>query len=251
VGFVLAGVYVLAALIPGLADLAMIIPRPVLGAALLLSACFILTNAMQAIVSQALDNRKILVVSLAFFFGLSQHFYPAIFSDLPGPLRQLLNSELTVGVMVLVLLVPLFRWGTRRGMTTELRLQGDQHLAVAQFIEQAAARLGARTDMMHRAIAATTEFIELAPDLVLDKGAIQLAASFDDFILRIDIRYQGQPLALTRSDADKPDIEAFMNDSDLAPPSLHRLSLLLMTRLCDELKWSHSGQDCQVNLRFR
>ena len=43
---------VVAALTPGVAALVMHVPRPVLGAALLLSACFILTNAMQAIADE-------------------------------------------------------------------------------------------------------------------------------------------------------------------------------------------------------
>lgn len=246
VGFALAGFYLLVAVIPGLSSLPTHVPRPVLGAALLLSASFILTNAMQMIVSQALDNRKILAVSLAFFMGLSQHFYPEIYAELPGPLKHLLNSELTVGVLVLVILVPLFRLGTKRTQQTQVLLDASPHDTAVQFIQAAAAALGARTDMMTRAIMVTTEFIELAPKLVNSGTPVVLGASYDDFTLRITLRYQGMPMDRRPASEALPDLSL-----DAGEQAIQRFSVGLMTRLSDELKSSHSGQECSVQLSFR
>jgi NCS2 family nucleobase:cation symporter-2 len=249
VGFVLAAVYAAAAFTPGIATLATLIPRPVLGAAMLLSACFILTNAMQAIVSQALDNRKILVVSMAFFFGLSRHFYPGLYEGLPGWLRQLLDSELTVGVIVLLCLVPLFRLGATRRQQTRLSLDGSQHEALFQFVHDSAASLGARADSVHRAVMAATEFIELAPSVVDPGTPITLSSSYDDFTLRILIHYAGQPL-------ERPDKSVLPNvqdieDSEDSEEALRRFGVSLMTRMSDEIKITHSGRDCSVQLSFR
>lgn len=246
VGFVLAAVYAAAAFTPGIATLATLIPRPVLGAAMLLSACFILTNAMQAIVSQALDNRKILVVSMAFFFGLSRHFYPGLYEGLPGWLRQLLDSELTVGVIVLLCLVPLFRLGTTRRQQTRLTLDGRQHEALFQFVHDSAASLGARADSVHRAVMAATEFIELAPSVVDAGTPITLSSSYDDFTLRILIDYAGQPLER----ADKS-VQPNVQDIEDSEEALRRFGVLLMTRLSDEIKITHSGRECSVQLSFR
>jgi NCS2 family nucleobase:cation symporter-2 len=246
VGFALAAVYVVAALIPGLTALATVIPRPVLGAALLLSACFILTNAMQSIVSRATDNRKILVVSLAIFLGLSRHFYPAIYADLPTPMRQLLNSELTVGVVVLLCLVPLFRLGTTRNRRATLHLDGAQHDAVVHFVQDAATSMGTGTDTMYRAVMAATEFVELAP-LVVDAGTpIALSASYDDFTLRIAIGYVGQPLPrqLRTGELDAWDVDG-------GQQAIQRFGVTLMARLCDEIRMGQSGRDCSVQLVFR
>jgi len=246
VGFVLAAVYAVAALTPGIASLALHIPRAVLGAAMLLSACFILTNAMQSIVSQALDNRKILVVSLAFFFGLSRHFYPGLYAELPGWLRQLLDSELTVGVLVLLVLVPLFRLGTKRGRQASLNLDGGQHEAVFRFVQDSAASLGSRTDSMNRAVMAATEFIELAPSIVDANTPITASASYDDFTLRIQFRYTGQPLKRLKASGTPEPI-----DADIDEEAMRRVSLSLMSRLCDEIKFGQSGRDCSVQLSFR
>jgi len=246
VGFIMAAFCAVAALTPGVAALAMHVPRPVLGAAMLLSACFILTNAMQAIVAQALDNRKILLVSLAFFFGLSRHFYPKLYTGLPGWLSQLMNSELTVGVIVLLFLVPLFRVGTQRRQQTALALDGGQYDASFRFMTDSAASLGARTDARDRAVMALTEFIELAPSVV-DAGApITLTASYDDFTLRLVIQYAGRPLERVPT-ADAPD----PRDIDGAEESLHRFGVSLMTRLCDEIGFVQSGRHCSVRLSFR
>jgi NCS2 family nucleobase:cation symporter-2 len=246
VGFVLAAVYAVAAFTPGIASLATHIPRPVLGAAMLLSACFILTNAMQTIVSQALDNRKILLVSLAFFFGLSRHFYPGLYGELPGWLRQLLDSELTVGVILLLCLVPLFRLGATRRQQTSLSLDGGQHEAIFHFVQDAAASLGARADSVNRAVMATTEFIELAPSVVDAGSPIKLSASYDDFTLRILIQYAGQSL-------ERPGKSAVPNAQDIegGDEALRRFGVSLMTRMCDEIKIGQSGHDCSVHLSFR
>jgi NCS2 family nucleobase:cation symporter-2 len=246
VGYVLAAVYAAAAFTPGIASMTTFIPRPVLGAAMLLSACFILTNAMQAIVSQALDNRKILLVSMAFFFGLSRHFYPGLYQGLPGWLRQLLDSELTVGVIVLLCLVPLFRLGATRRQLTQLSLDGNQHEAIFHFVHDSAASLGARADSMHRAVMAATEFIELAPSVVDTGTPVTLSSSYDDFTLRILINYVGQPL-------ERPDKAASPNVADIegSEEALRRFGVSLMTRMCDEIKIAHSGRDCSVQLSFR
>lgn len=246
VGFVLAAVYAAAAFTPGIASLATHIPRAVLGAAMLLSACFILTNAMQAIVSQGLDNRKVLLVSLAFFFGLSRHFYPGLYEQLPGWLGQLLDSELTVGMILLLCLVPLFRLGATRRQQTSLSLDGSQHEAVLHFVHDAAASLGAHADSVKRAVMAATEFIELAPSVVASGTPIQLSASYDDFTLRILIRYVGQPLE--RSDKTASPEAQHIDDGDEA---LRRFGVSLMTRMCDEIKIGQSDRDCSVQLSFR
>jgi NCS2 family nucleobase:cation symporter-2 len=253
VGFALAGVYALAAFIPGLADLSLQIPRPVLGAAMLLSACFILTNAMQSISAQALDNRKILVVSLAFFLGLSQHFYPSIIAELPTPLRHLLNSELTVGVLVLIILVPLFRLGTSRSRQCVVALDGGQHDTVARFIQEAAAAMGARVDMMSRAVVAVTEFIELAPQHVDAGSALTLSASYDDFTLRLQIRYAGQPLdaALVRRNDGAAGLGPQAQHIDEDEQALRQFGIALMRRMCDDFKTGGSGRECWVQLSFR
>ena len=216
---------------------------------MLLSACFILTNAMQAIVSQALDNRKILVVSMAFFFGLSRHFYPGLYEGLPGWLRQLLDSELTVGVIVLFCLVPLFRLGATRRQQTRLSLDGSQHEALFRFVHDSAASVGARADSVHRAVMAATEFIELAPSVVDPGTPITLSSSYDDFTLRILIQYAGQPL-------ERPDKSVLPNvqgieDIEDSEEALRRFGVSLMTRLSDEIKINHSDRDCSVQLSFR
>lgn len=246
VGFVLAAVYAAAAFTPGIATLATHIPRPVLGAALLLSACFILTTAMQAIVSQALDSRKILLVSLAFFFGLSRHFYPALYEGLPGWLQQLLDSELTVGVIVLLCLVPLFRLGATRRQQTQLSLDGTQHEALHRFIHDAAASLGARADSVQRAVMAGTEFIELAPSVVDTGTPIRLSASYDDFTLRMLISYAGRPL-------ERPDktIAPHAEDIDGSEKARQRFGVSLMSRMCDDIKIMQTDRDCSVQLSFR
>jgi xanthine/uracil permease len=252
VGFALAGVYALAAFIPGLADLSLLIPRPVLGAALLLSACFILTNAMQAIVAQALDNRKILVVSLAFFLGLSQHFYPGIIAELPPVMRHLLNSELTVGVLVLIILVPLFRLGTRRSRQIVVTLDGRQHEALARFVQDASAAMGARVDMMSRAVVALTEFVELAPSQVEAGSPITVSARYDDFTLRFQVRYAGTPLD---AESMRVNVETGLASNaqriDEGEQAIRQFGVALMRRMCDEFNAGGSGQACWIQLSFR
>jgi hypothetical protein len=93
---------------------------------------------------------------------------------------------------------------------------------------------------------AATEFIELAPSVVDPGTPITLSSSYDDFTLRILIHYAGQPL-------ERPDKSVLPNVQDIedSEEALRRFGVSLMTRMSDEIKITHSGRDCSVQLSFR
>jgi xanthine permease XanP len=65
IGLAIGGILIALAFFPSLTGSLILMPRPVMGAALLFSACFVLISGMQTITSRMLDTRRTLVIGLA------------------------------------------------------------------------------------------------------------------------------------------------------------------------------------------
>src|SRR5262249_21544347 len=78
VAYAIAAIFTIAAFLPPVSLALAIMPKPVIAAALLFSACFLLINGMQVITSRMLDSRKTFVVGLAIAASLGVEFFPHI-----------------------------------------------------------------------------------------------------------------------------------------------------------------------------
>ena len=65
IAFVVGGIFIVIGLLPKVAIVFALMPRPVMAAALMFATCFILINGMQMITSRMMDARKTLVIGLA------------------------------------------------------------------------------------------------------------------------------------------------------------------------------------------
>ena len=80
IAFAVAALLVLAALQPTLIGILTIMPRPVMAAALLFTAVFIMIGGVQIISTRVLDGRRTLVIGMGIMSFVAVSVYPAAFT---------------------------------------------------------------------------------------------------------------------------------------------------------------------------
>ena len=109
------------AFLPSAVGTLILMPRPVMGAALLFSACFVLISGLQAITSRMLDARRTIVIGLAIASAIAAEIVPDFARDnIPAPLVPVVSSSVVLGTIAALLLNALFRLGQRQRITLTL-----------------------------------------------------------------------------------------------------------------------------------
>jgi NCS2 family nucleobase:cation symporter-2 len=96
---------------PKLAAVLTVMPPPVAGAILIFVVCFMTTGAFQIIANSRPDARMTFVIGISLAFGLSLDMLPQLYASVPGWLRPLFESSLTLATVLAVVLHQIFRIG--------------------------------------------------------------------------------------------------------------------------------------------
>ncbi len=139
VGYAVAALFALLALMPKPAMLLAVMPRAVLVAALLFVICFILLHGLQVMTSRLLDTRRTLVLGSAILGAVAVEVIPGMGANAGAGLAPVLGSSLVFGTVLALVLNLLFRLGI--GQKAPLVLEhGKPH---AQKVEDFFAARGA------------------------------------------------------------------------------------------------------------
>jgi NCS2 family nucleobase:cation symporter-2 len=243
VAWAVAGVFGVLAFLPKVAMAIALIPRPVIGAALIFTAAFILVNGVEIIASRMLDARRALVIGVALVAAVSIDVFPAFFAELPSGLRPFFNNALAFGTMVALILNALFRIGVRRRQRLTVDPAGIDAGAVHDFMEAQGAAWGARRDVIDRASFNLTQSIETIVDSCEPQGPLEVEASFDEFNLDLRVSYTGAPLELPEH---RPTNEEIMASED----GQRRLAGFMLRRYADRVQAAHRGGRSTLAFHF-
>ena len=151
VGYAAGGTLIVLGFLPMLTGVFVLMPRPVMGGALIFAACFILINGLQAITSRMLDARRTLVIGLALSAGFAAEIFPNMADTLPVVLKPIVGSSLVLGTITALLLNLLFRLGQRQRVALTVDLGSpDALMEVKEFFDTHGRAWGARHDIMER-----------------------------------------------------------------------------------------------------
>lgn len=89
---------------PKVTVLLALMPMPVMGAVLLFTACFMMMSGLQIMLSTKIEQRMILVLGTALFFGLSLDILPQLYASVPAGLKSAFQSPLALSTLVAVIL---------------------------------------------------------------------------------------------------------------------------------------------------
>lgn len=243
IAFAVAAILVLAALQPTLIGVLTIMPRPVMAAALLFTAVFIMISGIQIISTRVLDGRRTLVIGMGLMSFIGVSVYPAAFTAAPHWAQPLVTSPLVLATIVALSLNLLFRIGIRRKVATTVDPNAHDTESISNFIERNAGIWGARRDVVDRIEFAIQQTIDAIVGFCSVKGPVRFEISYDEFVIEAVVSYDGIPMEFPT--------QAPTHDEIVETESGHlRLAGYLVRRYADRMTVTGSNGLTTVRLRF-
>ena len=235
--------FIALAFMPKLSGLLAVMPRPVMGAALMFVAAFIIVSGLQIIASRLLDGRRTFVIGLSFIIAIAVDISPAFFRGLPASVQPLFGSSLAVGMLAAIMLNLIFRIGTARIQNLVLPVGPVDMSALEQFMETTGASWGARRDVIDRATFNLTQSIETIAECCEPLGRLEVEAKFDEFNLDIRVSYAGPPLELPEKRPTNEEIIA-------SEEGQRALAGFLLRRFADRVRATHVNGRSTILFHF-
>jgi NCS2 family nucleobase:cation symporter-2 len=243
IAFAIAALLVLAALQPALIGVLTIMPRPVMAAAMLFTAVFIMISGVQIISTRVLDGRRTLVIGMGMMSFFSVSVYPAAFERAPQWAQPLVSSPLVMATVVALSLNLVFRIGIRRTVEATIDPGALDVAEISRFVEGNAGIWGARRDVISRLEFAVQQTAEAVVTFCEPKGLVTLAISYDEFVIDAIVTYHGAPLEFP----DQPPTgEEIVETED----GHRRLAGFLIKRFADRMRATRDGDQTMVHLHF-
>jgi NCS2 family nucleobase:cation symporter-2 len=243
IGWSVVAILLLFAFMPKLGMLFNLIPRPVLGAALVFSSTFIVINGLLIMTSRLLDARKTLVIGLAIVFGLAVEIFPGLVAVLPAAVRPSFDNSLVLGTLVGLGLNLLFRIGLRRSVSMTVAPGAVDPIALERFLDEHGAAWGARSDVIGRAKFNLVQSVETLVSLGVISGPLDIEASFDEFNLDLQVSYEGADLELPHQ---RPTVDEIVDSED----GERRLAGFRLRTFADRVTSRRSGVRASVAFHF-
>jgi xanthine permease XanP len=244
IGYAIGGILIALAFFPSLTGSLILMPRPVMGAALLFSACFVLISGLQTVTSRMVDARRTLVIGLSIAASIAAEIVPGWAANIPALLQPIVSSSIVLGTIAALLLNGLFRIGQRRRVTLTLDPAAtDAVEQVDEFFATAGREWGARPDVMVRVSFGINQAIETIRENCEPEGPVAVGAHFDEFNLDVRITYRGAPLELPD---ERPSDRDIMETED----GYRRLAGFLLRRNADRVHTSVKDGESVLEFHF-
>ena len=194
IGFAIAAILAAIALQPRLLGILTLMPKPVMVAAMLFTAAFIMISGLQIITTRVLDSRRTLVIGMGLttFFGVT--VFPSAVSNAPHWAQPIVTTPLVLATLVALGLNLVFRIGIKKRVAMTVDAQAPALRDVTTFIERCAGAWGARRDVTNRVEFAVQQTLEAIIAYCDAKGPIEIELSFDEFVITADIAYDGKAM---------------------------------------------------------
>ena len=232
IGYAVGAILIVLAFLPSVTGSLILMPRPVMGAALLFSACFVLISGLQTITSRMLDARRTIVIGLGIAGGIAAEIIPSFSSDIPHALQPIVGSSIVLGTLTALLLNGLFRIGQRQRVAFVLDPAAVDAVAeVNEFFDAAGRGWGARPDVMVRVAFAINQAVEAIREHCEPRGPVAIEARFDEFNLDVRIGYRGAPLEFPD---ERPSVEEIIETE----AGYRRLAGFMLRQNADRIRTS-------------
>jgi xanthine permease XanP len=243
IAYATGGILILLAFLPKIAAIFVIMPTPVMGASLVFAASFMVIAGIQIMLSRMVDARKTFVIGTSIVFGLSVDFIPGMYRDLPDWIQPFFQSPLSLATLCAIVLNLFLRIGISKTACIELVPGVDSSDKVFPFMQKQGGLWGAMPDVISRAASAITETFEAVESRSVGKGPLQVAVSFDEFNLDVEMTYTGAPLVF-------PDIKTLEEELLTSPEGNAKLSLFLIRWYADKVESHVKNGRCHIRLHY-
>ena len=239
----MGGVLIFMAFFPKLSEVMIIMPAPVMGAALIFAVCFIMLAGFQIMVSRMMNARRIFVIGISLTFGLCVYFIPGAYSGFHPWLKPVFSSALSVTTIMALILNMVFRIGVAAKVRLDLDPAAFSSSDIFGFMEKQGGNWGARPDVIRNAAGAMNETMETIISNKLSSSKVVMMVNFDEFDLDVDISYSGAPFEFPDR---KPTCQEMIEDENATT----RLSGYMIRKYVDGLKTEQKGSQISVKFHF-
>lgn len=243
IAFYVGGIYIALAFFPKIAAFFSVMPRPVMGGALIFMVCFMVISGIQMMTSRMIDIRKTFIIAVSLIFGLSVDIFPELYHHVHPLLQPLFSSSLAVTTLLAIALNLVLRIGVGRKARLELTPGVDSSGKIFDFMDAQGAAWGARPEVIRNAARALNEFVEMGVLRDGVKGSVRVEVDFDEFNLDLRISYDGPAVEFP---SERPDMTAFLTD----PETAERFTAYLVRYYADRVAVQQDGGICTVALHF-
>lgn len=227
---------------PKLAMIFVIMPAPVMGAALMYAVSFMVVTGLQILNSRMMDIRKTFVVGLSFLVGLSA-LMPGMYSHIPELIQPIFASTLSLATITVIFLNLVFRIGIKSTESIVVETGGSVSETVSDFMKMQGGTWGARPEIITRATSAIHEAIEAISLANSTLKEVTVMVSFDEFNLDSDISYPGEQILIP----EKRPSDAEIIDDETA---MIRLSGYMLKRYADKVFTTKQADIAHVLIHF-
>lgn len=106
---VVAGtIFIVLAFFPMLTNALALIPKPVLGASMIFTGCFMICAGLEQMLHEDWNSSKTFVVGIALFFGLSTAFLPSLYARSPKIIQAFFTDPLPTTTILAIFLNQIF-----------------------------------------------------------------------------------------------------------------------------------------------
>ena len=243
VAFYTGGMYAVLAFFPLFTGFFSIMPKPVMGGALVFMVSFMAISGFQIMTSRMIDIRRTFVIAVPLVFGLSVDIFPDIYLHFHPWLRPLFSSSLSVTTVLAILLNLIMRIGIARRVTIDLTPGTDVSQSIFRFMENQGAAWGARKDVIQNAMTAMNEFMEAVTHYDLEEEKVSFQVCFDEYSLDVRATYLGPSMSFPEERPDKAEIRSNLE-------AVARLAGFIVRQYTDKLTTTREGRQCLVDLHF-
>jgi NCS2 family nucleobase:cation symporter-2 len=243
IAYVTGAMLVLLAVMPKLAAVFVIMPIPIMGAILVYVVSFMILAGISIMTSRMLDARKTFVIGISLILGLGVDFAPRVYQGAPAWLLPLFSSSLTTGTICAIILNAIFRLGLTKKVLLEVEPGVQAYKEVADFMHKQGAAWGAIRDVIREASFAMCKVLEAVSLQEKPPEKVNLEVSFDEFSLKVDIYYLGEPVDGSQFCLTRKEIAAH-------PEANHAMARYLAAKHAHGCTTQQMGEKVHLKLHF-
>lgn len=236
-------IFILFAFLPRLANIFIIMPKPVMGAVLIFVVSFMIVQGFQMIMSRMLDARKTFVVGISLILGLSVEMVPEIYENIHPLIQPIFGSSLSLGAVTAVILNLLLKIGVKKHAKLSLNVDEPGSDKIFMFMEKQGQLWGARHEVISKISIVLSETFEMIVVNKLSNGILDVDISFDELKLEVDVKYSGRSITLYDT---PPEINKLETD----PMELGHLSGYMIYKNCDKIKLSEKDGISSIRMFY-
>jgi NCS2 family nucleobase:cation symporter-2 len=182
---------VIVAFFPKISAVFLMLPLPVIGASLLVSASFMIAGGVQIMTSKNLDSRMTYVIGISLILGIGRKVFAGYFESFPEDLRLLTDTVLSLALISAVALTLIFRLGIKRAQVFVFDKKTKTSEPLKKYLKSHEKEWHLDDELVKHINASTESMVQHVKDVHLIDGPIEVEVSYDEVKVEIKMEYKG------------------------------------------------------------